>query len=328
MEEIPFLVSIIIPVHNVEPYITRCAHSVFAQTYPNIEYIFVDDCSRDDSLRVLNDIVVGYPNKQPMVNIVQHPFNKGAAAARNTGLQIARGEYIYFLDSDDEIPKDCIELLTGLALSYDVEMVQGNFRSIPDGWCPHHIDHYDQAESSTDRDWIVKALLSGAILPMMACNRLVRRNWIIENKLYFKEGFMHEDDHWNFFLSKYLSSIAICKVHTYMYYRNPTGVMNSPSNKVFSADSFKAVLEDWVQNIGETHRKIELDFIFRRAFMYYESSEFSDFEFLEYIAPLFHYGVSLRVLKLVYTLRKKRLMPVALLVVLSKGILKLEKRRW
>ena len=328
MKENPFLVSIIVPVYNVEIYIERCVVSMLAQSYSAIEYIFVDDCSRDQSLTVLMNVLGNYPDQQEKVTVLRHNLNKGAAAARNTGLQAAKGEYIYFLDSDDEITPNCIEQLVGLVYKHGAELVQGNFKSIPAGWCSHHIDHYNGSEFSTDRDWIVTALLSGNVLPMMACNRLIHRNLILGNALYFKEGFMHEDDHWNFFLSKCLASIAICKEHTYMYYKNPTGVMNSPMNKKFSVESSKAVLKDWVKYVGSTHTKTELDFIFRRAFMYYESSEFRDFEFLSLLTPLFNNSISYFSLRALYIFRVKFFLPTFLSVTLSKVILKLEKRTW
>ena len=83
-------VSILVPVYKVENYIERCAHSVFEQTYPNIEYIFVDDCTPDRSIEVLERVMKDYPERAKHVKIVHFEKNKGVAVVRNTLVHIAR----------------------------------------------------------------------------------------------------------------------------------------------------------------------------------------------------------------------------------------------
>ena len=100
-----FLVSVIIPVYAVEAYLRRCLDSVIAQTYTNLEVICVNDCSPDSSAVILEE----YAQKDPRFVIIQHKENKGQGAARNTGLDVAHGEYVYFLDSDDWLDTDYID---------------------------------------------------------------------------------------------------------------------------------------------------------------------------------------------------------------------------
>ncbi|MDE6509077.1 MAG: glycosyltransferase, partial [Muribaculaceae bacterium] len=91
-ERIP-KVSVIAPVYGVESFIGRAVESMMAQTLDDVEFIFVDDCTPDGSVSVLRDVVVRYPERQ--VRILRHDVNRGLPAARNTGLDVARGEYIF-----------------------------------------------------------------------------------------------------------------------------------------------------------------------------------------------------------------------------------------
>ena len=93
-------ISIIVPIYNVEQYIERCARSLFEQTYDDIEYVFVDDCSPDNSLNILYEVLNDYPHRISNVKIIRHIENKGLTAARNSGLEVATGDYIAHCDSD------------------------------------------------------------------------------------------------------------------------------------------------------------------------------------------------------------------------------------
>ncbi len=94
-------VSIIVPIYNVEKYIERCAVSLFEQDFEDIEYIFVNDCTPDNSVEILEKVIEKYPNRKSHLKIVHHKENKGLGSARNTGLEQATGNYILHIDSDD-----------------------------------------------------------------------------------------------------------------------------------------------------------------------------------------------------------------------------------
>lgn len=117
------IVSILVPVYGVEQYIERCAVSLFEQTYDNIEYIFVNDATKDNSIRILENVIARYPNRQSAVRIINHPTNKGISAARNTGVANSSGKYLLFVDSDDYIAKEAIEHLTTYAESNHADIV-------------------------------------------------------------------------------------------------------------------------------------------------------------------------------------------------------------
>ena len=109
------LISIVIPVWEVSAYIARCLRSVMGQTYSRIECIIVDDASQDDSIAQCEQMIAKY--RGPIrFSILHHSHNRGLSAARNTGTEAATGEYIYYLDSDDELPPDSIENLFRLII--------------------------------------------------------------------------------------------------------------------------------------------------------------------------------------------------------------------
>ena len=105
-------ITIVVPIYNVALYITDCIQSIISQTYQGkIECLLIDDCGTDNSMEIVEGILKSYQGKIDF-KICHHNRNRGLSAARNTGINHATGEYIYFLDSDDEITSDCIEKLS------------------------------------------------------------------------------------------------------------------------------------------------------------------------------------------------------------------------
>lgn len=105
------LVSVLVPIWHVEEYIEQCARSLFEQTYSNLEFIFVDDASPDNSITILENVISEYPKRAPHVKILHHDQNKGLAATRNTLVEQSKGEFLFHVDSDDWIERNAITLL-------------------------------------------------------------------------------------------------------------------------------------------------------------------------------------------------------------------------
>lgn len=103
-------VSICVPIYGVEKYIEKCLQSLFGQTYPYIEYVFVNDCTPDRSMEILNDVLNDFPNRKMLVKIVNHGTNRGLSAARNTAIQNCTGDFIMWVDPDDYISINTVEL--------------------------------------------------------------------------------------------------------------------------------------------------------------------------------------------------------------------------
>lgn len=120
------LVSIIMPVYNAEQTIQKSVYSVLSQTYPCIELLLIDDASKDDSLSLLKKIETNN-NTSKTIRIIHHQQNKGVAVARNTGLEHATGKYIYWVDADDWIEKNAIELLVEKVEKENLDIVGCNW---------------------------------------------------------------------------------------------------------------------------------------------------------------------------------------------------------
>jgi glycosyltransferase involved in cell wall biosynthesis len=201
-------VSIIIPVYNVEPYIERCLLSALNQTYENIEIILVDDCGQDNSMSVARQITENHPNGHK-VRFLKHEHNRGLSAARNTGIEAATGEYLYFLDSDDEIMLDCIEILfKGLD---GTDIVVGGVASGSG-------EIYFENKRNTFENEAVKNAYFKGLIHYIACNKLVSREFILSNNLFFEPGLVHEDFLWTFLVSMSCKKIKIIETLTYIYH--------------------------------------------------------------------------------------------------------------
>ncbi len=118
-------VSVLVPVYNVSAYIERCAYSLFGQTFDNIEFVFVNDCTPDNSIEKLQHIIAKYPNRN--VKIIHHEKNRGLAAARNTAIDNATGKYIQHIDSDDWIEPNMIEAMYHKAETEQADIVVCDF---------------------------------------------------------------------------------------------------------------------------------------------------------------------------------------------------------
>ena len=118
-------VSILVPIYNVESYIERCARSLFEQTYPDIEYIFVDDCATDKSMALLSRVIDEYPQRKEHITIIKHNKNRGLSAARNTAVDNCNSVFLLHVDSDDYLEQNAVELLVEKQKSTNADIVTG-----------------------------------------------------------------------------------------------------------------------------------------------------------------------------------------------------------
>lgn len=109
-------VSVIIPVYGVEKYIERCARSLFEQTLVDMEFIFVNDSTKDNSIDILLKVINEYPQRKNQIKILHHEVNKGLPAARQTGIKVAKGDYIAHCDSDDWVTSNAYQEMYETAL--------------------------------------------------------------------------------------------------------------------------------------------------------------------------------------------------------------------
>lgn len=122
-------VTIGIPVYKSEAYIRQTLDSLLAQTYPSIEFLFVDDCGGDSSLSIIQEIKESHPRGCD-IHLITHQINEGVSVSRNQIIQEAQGGFLYFMDSDDVIKKDAISLMMNNVRQFDAEIVFGSYEKI------------------------------------------------------------------------------------------------------------------------------------------------------------------------------------------------------
>lgn len=230
MTKLP-IISIIIPVYNVEEYIAECLQSVMRQTYAGpMECIIVDDCGTDKSIETAKQLIEDYTIenqkskfKNPIsFRIIHHDHNRGLSAARNTGTDTAMGDYIYYLDSDDYISNDCIEVLTQPLKEFNYDMVIGDIQEFGRDMIIPPIAQPTGAIVSNQA--ISNALYGATPLYSMACNRLVKHSLFAANDLTFLEGQLHEDELWKYKCCRVLESLYIQHSITYHYRRREDSI--------------------------------------------------------------------------------------------------------
>lgn len=252
------LISIIIPVYNVELYIERCIDSVMGQTYlGEAECIIVNDGSTDGSMAIIGKKLAKYAGPIKF-HVFQHQQNRGQSAARNTGTHAAQGDYVFYLDSDDALTPDCIERLAKEVESHpDVEMVVGSIDDVCDSKRQRMVDH-GPACYVNNNDWIrYQFFKADSGFMGLIYNRLIKTEFLRSNALFFKEGVIHEDDHWSFYVYKKLQSLAIVSECTYLRYIRPCSTMTTMTEQK-SAKNLNIILKDWVRDFDGFGRSLQV----------------------------------------------------------------------
>jgi len=181
-------VSVIVPIYNVDKYVDKCINSIINQTYSNIEIILVNDGSSDGSRKIIEKY-----NSYSYCKILDQK-NEGLSSARNKGLENVKGEYVYFVDSDDYLHKDAIKLLVEKMNETDADFccyrlwffTEDNKRKFVHGknFCFNELDNKDE---------IIKDALLGINIKTSSCSKFYRRSFIDENNLWFEKGIINED---------------------------------------------------------------------------------------------------------------------------------------
>lgn len=238
-----YSVSVIIPVYNVGKFIERCVRSLMEQTMDNVEYIFVDDASPDNSIQILQKVIADYPKRRDNVRILTHAENKGLPAARNTGLAVATGEYIFHCDSDDFVEPDMLEQLYGKAIKCDADIV----------WCDWYLtfensERYMKQPAYDTPLEALKAMLSG-VMKYNVWNKLVRRSIYVENKIEFPAGYGMGEDMTIMLLFAYAERISYLPNAFYHYVKLNTNA--------FSQIYSKRHLQELQHNVATITDKLE-----------------------------------------------------------------------
>lgn len=247
------MISIIIPVYNAEHYIRRSLDSVVNQTFCQWEAICVNDGSTDASEVILKE----YSGEDERIKVITQK-NGGASVARNTGIRAAKGDYLLFLDSDDELCPDCLcQLWKEVERHPEVEMVIGAHESI-DGNGASSIITYGEPEYLKGNEWVrFHAFKDEGSFYVVPWNKLIKKEILLNNHVFFKEGVIHEDDYWSFYLHKVLNTVSVLHDITYKHYCVPTSVMSTRSNQK-SVESIYLILKDIIRDFDSPMRSLQV----------------------------------------------------------------------
>lgn len=257
-------VSIIIPVYNVSAYIERSLKSALNQSYPNIEYILINDGSPDDSFDKVKAIVSQSERKDQVV-LHDQKENKGIAITRNKGLDLSSGDYLFYLDSDDELPLDSIEKLMLLANEFHPSFVIGNYEVLKNN--ESKVFKYKNKSIILSGESVLNTFLKKGWNDM-PCNKLLSKDLFLDGKCRFMDNIVHEDTLWCFELAQNTSSIVYCDDITYIYHIRSNSITQKKNKKNF--DSTLIVLDEIIKdslahNLFEKHPLIA-DYIIDMSF--------------------------------------------------------------
>ena len=244
-------ISIIIPIYNVEPYIARCLQSVMDQTYGGpVECLLVDDCGNDKSVVLAEEMISQYRG-QIDFKMLHHDHNRGLSATRNTGTDAATGDYVYYLDSDDAMTPDCLALMAAEIEKYpNVEMVVGAHRGIYEDASNNYLTRMTSCYVDNN-EWIrFQYFKEQSGLTTVAWNKLVRLDFLNSNSLRFKEGVVHEDEHWSFYVYQHLRRLSVIEDVTYLHFVTENSIMTTSTARK-RADAMFPIVSDWVNDFSE-----------------------------------------------------------------------------
>lgn len=207
-------ISIIIPVYGVEPYIEDCLKSVASQVYEGeMECIVVDDRGPDRSMEIVQRFINDYRGSI-CFKIHTREKNGGLSAARNSGIRVATGDYVYLLDSDDEIAPDCISSLAKPLEHNDYDFVIGDYRTVGTD------RQFQKLALEDNSNYLGREILKGYVNGLwyqMAVNKLYNLDFLRKNNLQFEEGLIHEDELWSFHVACVADSMFAVRKELYIY---------------------------------------------------------------------------------------------------------------
>ncbi|MBQ4244859.1 MAG: glycosyltransferase, partial [Clostridia bacterium] len=239
------LISVIVPVYNVEKYLDTCVESIVSQTYDNLEIILVDDGSTDSCPRICDEWAL----KDPRVKVI-HKENGGLSSARNAGMEIAKGEYIGFVDSDDVISPFMFETLYYALIEARADVAQCGFIKFND----YSELLFPVAEEKTETKVFnnhdaVESLLTGGPVSVECCTKLI--NATLAKSVLFETGRINEDVLWTYRILAKAECVVTVDNALYGYFQRPGSIMN---------DSYTEKRFDAINALSQRALEIKTDF--------------------------------------------------------------------
>ena len=232
-------ISVIVPVYNVEKYLSKCLDSLINQTLKDIEIICVDDASTDKSVEIIRH----YIEKDKRISLLQHSQNKGLGAARNTGIKAAKSELIAFVDSDDYVDLDTYEKVVK-NIGEDIDLLCFGTEAY---------NHKEESRKKSDEEYYAirysgKIPLSNDILLLTnvsSCNKIFKKSIIEKYQISYPEGLRYEDAYFFYVYCFWVKNIFFMPDKFYHYLRRDNSIMDETFCKKpgCSIDHTKIVIE-------------------------------------------------------------------------------------
>lgn len=261
------LISVIVPIYKVEKYLNRCINSIVNQSYKNIEIILVDDGSPDKCGEICDEWV----KKDKRIKVI-HKENGGLSDARNAGIEIAQGEYLSFIDSDDYVHKDFIKILYENCLKNNADI----------SMCGVRQTDKDENINKEIKNENIKIIFSKDVLERkhniycVAWNKLYKKS--IFSNIRYPKGKIHEDVAVIYKIMYYSNKIAVTDAELYFYFSAPESIMRSEfsEKRLDILDGLKNEYEFFIKKGEEKYAYfILVEFLNNILDIYEKSSEFN-----------------------------------------------------
>lgn len=237
------LITIVVPIYNVEKYLERCVDSIIKQSYENLEIILVDDGSTDDSGIMCDE----YRRKDSRISVI-HKENGGLSDARNVGLERANGKYIAFIDSDDYIDREFVRTLYKLCIDNNANIAQCSFKKVYDN--DDKKDRFTKSKieivNHSGRDAVMEIFGKDYVEYTVAWNKLYETK--LFNNIRYPKGKLHEDEATTYKLLYKADVVAVTNEELYYYYIRE----NSITNKKYTLKRL-----DYIEELEEQLRFFE-----------------------------------------------------------------------
>lgn len=218
------LISVVIPIYNVEKYVEKCVNSVISQTYKNMEIILVDDGSKDKS----GEICDSFEKKDKRIKVI-HKKNGGLSDARNAGIEIAKGKYISFIDSDDYVSELFIERLYNLCTQNNADIAECAFIKFEDKSQIKKIEDSTVISVKNNEDVLYDLYRKESyVVTVVVWNKLYKMD--LFNDIRFPKGKINEDEFTTYKLFWKCKKIAITSERLYYYRKNNNSIMGKKFN--------------------------------------------------------------------------------------------------
>lgn len=243
-------ISLIIPVYNVDKYLRKCLNTCISQDFSEKEYeiIIINDGTKDNSLSIALDFEQKYKNIK-----VYSQENQGLSVARNKGLSLAKGEYVWFIDSDDWIKECCLREITDMCINNSLDALAIAAANVIEQNIERRFSYKLKGVYSG------KEILRKGVMSVCAPFTIYKREFLLEHQLFFKRGIFHEDSEFTPRAYYNLNRLSLYDDICYFVRQNPTSITRTPNpKKAFDCITVAKCLSDFSDNVDKD-LKIQFD---------------------------------------------------------------------